>query len=84
MTGRFPHEDMPAHNGDQNNGGRQMESSDEAEATGAEVKVNLEAWDWNADPKNPYNWSPRKKAWQVVMISLIAFLAYEVPRLTSS
>jgi hypothetical protein len=30
-------------------------------------------FDWNEDPSNPFNWSTRRKAQQVLMIACAAF-----------
>lgn len=34
------------------------------------------SWSWDTDLHNPYNWSSRQKALQVIAIASIAFLAY--------
>jgi hypothetical protein len=46
------------------------------EDNGNEKTVTPEdAWDWDTDSANPYNWPTSKKLWQIVMISLMAFTA---------
>ncbi|KAL7941258.1 major facilitator superfamily transporter [Trichoderma barbatum] len=32
-------------------------------------------WDWENDPDNPYNWPPSRKAWQIAIVSSMAFTA---------
>ncbi len=64
------------------NGGERAESSDQAETGGDEPKSpqGYVEWDWSTDAENPYNWPSGRKAWQVVMVSLGAFLTYgEIP-----
>ncbi|KAJ4856730.1 major facilitator superfamily domain-containing protein [Trichoderma breve] len=34
-----------------------------------------EQWDWETDPHNPYNWPASRKAWQIAIVSSMAFTA---------
>ncbi|KAL5084795.1 hypothetical protein Trisim1_011464 [Trichoderma cf. simile WF8] len=34
-----------------------------------------EQWDWETDPDNPYNWPAGRKAWQIAIVSSMAFTA---------
>ncbi|KAL7786494.1 major facilitator superfamily transporter [Trichoderma afarasin] len=34
-----------------------------------------EQWDWETDPDNPYNWPASRKAWQIAIVSSMAFTA---------
>jgi hypothetical protein len=52
---------------------------DGAESENTEHNAGEAGWDWSADPDNPYNWPTSKKAWQVGMISAMAFLTYVPP-----
>lgn len=35
-----------------------------------------EQWDWETDPDNPYNWPASRKAWQIAIVSSMAFTAF--------
>lgn len=41
-----------------------------------QLPYSNEQWDWEADPDNPYNWPASRKAWQIAIVSSMAFTAF--------
>ena len=45
-------------------------------AKGGNASTGAEAWDWSKDDANPYNWPSGRKAMQIAIVALMAFLTY--------
>ncbi|EHK19397.1 uncharacterized protein TRIVIDRAFT_224640 [Trichoderma virens Gv29-8] len=45
------------------------------EGQNQELSISNEQWDWETDSDNPYNWPASRKAWQIAIVSTMAFTA---------